>query len=505
MRKYSIVFIIALVWLGIASRVFCYPAETIDISATKYFPAVKEALSKAEKSIYMVMYFVKFDPNDKKSQVSRLVEELVNAHKRGVKVKVVLDQNMDFPAWEGRGGAWKKDEKNDALFLYLKKQGIEAYFDNLFVVTHNKAIVIDDEIVIAGSANWTESSFNNNWETSCLIRSKELAIQVLDDFSKITIDYEASVLYEERKPAVRVSAVFLSDLGFAPRMLSARDETAFDLYFLLLRKFDGNPEARVDIDYKEISSILGLDKKFSYVSARDILREALTRLDERYKLIIRQKRPPLSPYCLLLAYDSKNPYVLPQEKYCFLPDEYWTYGWNERLSFPEKYCLLINLSKAGSRRGHVWNGYRAGLMAEFNVGRDSIIRGMKGLRKFNIIDIEYPAYPEEGGYEERDPTVFTLLGLYSPETLEKEKARLAKLYGPELFEQAQKYAGIVYKDNDIQIIEDIIKKINTYGLEQVGKSFDKIAQKAPDNPKRSYKYVVGILQTEANESGAQED
>jgi hypothetical protein len=335
-----------------------------------------------------------------------------------------------------------------------------------------------------------------------LVRSKELAKQLLEDFSKITIDYEASVLDEERIPPVRVSDYFLKDSSLAPRMVTARDETAFDLYLLLLRKYDGNPAGRVDIDYKDISATLGLDKKFSYVTARDILREALARLADRYKLIIREKRPPLSPYCLLLGYPSKNPYVLPQEKYCAFPDEYWKYGWNERLSFPEKYCLLINLIKAGARRGHIWTGYRAGLMNEFSLSRDTVIRGMKGLRRLNIIDIEYPQYPEGGGFEERDPTRFTLLGLYSPQILEKEKERLAKLYGRERFAGAQKYAGMVFKGNDIQVIEDIIKKIEEYGLDEVDTAFKIVAEKVPDNPKRNYKYVVGILQGEAKHKGS---
>jgi len=473
-----------------------YKATVEDITGDKYFPAVKEALKNAKSSIYLVMYFVNFDPKAKKSPINELVAEVVNAHKRGVKVKVILDQNISFAEWEGRGGKWEREAKNDALFVYLKQQGIEVYYDNLFVVTHSKAIVIDEEIIILGSANWTESSLKRNWEVSCLIRSKELAKQLLRNFSEITIDYEASILDEERNPPLRLSHAFLKNPSLAPRMVTARDETAFDLYLLLLRTFNGNLEGRVDIDYKSISSALGLDEKFSYVSARDILREALVRLDERYKLITRITQSPKSPYCLLLNYPGENPYVLPQERYCSIPDEYWKYGWNKRLSFPEKYFFLINLCKAGASRGRVWTGYRQGLMEEFNLSRDTVIRGMKGLRRLNIIEIEYPPYPEDGGFAARAPTRFKLLGLYSPEILQKEKERLRKLYGKKRFEQALKYAAIVYKDNDIQVIEDIIKKIEEFGLKKVAPAFGKVAYRSPDNPKRSYKYVVGILQTE---------
>lgn len=112
-----------------------------------------------------------------------------------------------------------------------------------------------------------------------------------------------------------------------------------------------------------------------------------------------------------------------------------------------------------------------------------------------MIDVyQYPPYPQGGGYAARLPMRFRLLGLYSPEILQKEKERLTKLYGKERFEQAAKYAEIVYKDNDIQVIEDIIKKIEEYGAEQVYNAFAKVSYRSPDNPKRSYKYVVGILQ-----------
>jgi len=61
-KRYLAVFIIALVVLGITTRAFCYDAEVVDISGTKYFPAVKEALSKAEESIYLVMFIIELSP-----------------------------------------------------------------------------------------------------------------------------------------------------------------------------------------------------------------------------------------------------------------------------------------------------------------------------------------------------------------------------------------------------------------------------------------------------------
>jgi len=478
----------------LCSAVDFYQATVEDISGDKYFPAVIEALKNAKSSIALAMYFVNFDPSAKKSPANLLTEELINAHKRGVKVKVILDQNIDFTLWN-EGGEWQKQDKNDALFVYLKKQGIEVYYDNLYVTTHSKAIVIDREIVIVGSANWTESSLRRNWEASCLIRSKDLAKQFLEDFSKISIDYEASILDEERAPAVRLKQAFLMDSSLAPRMLGARDEIAFDLYLFLLKSFDGNPQHMIEINHKTLRHALGIDEKLSYASARDKMKQALRRLDEAYRLISRKRRFFMNTLVTLLNYPDKTPYSTPQEKYCAIPDAYWSYGWHKTLSFPEKYCYLINLCQGGASLGRFWSGYFVGLTKECNISRNTLLRGMSGLRKLNIIDMEYSGYSSEGEVIKREgPIHFRILGLYSPQLLDKEKARLAKLYGSERFRKAAGYAEIVFKGNDTQVIEDIIKKMDEYGVNEVDRAFKIVSEKSAGNPIKSYKYVVGILQ-----------
>jgi len=488
---------------------FCAPASVTqsspnvieDISGNRYFPRVKQALQDAKQSISMAMYFINFDPLNKKSAVSQLVEELVNAHKRGVKVKVILDQNMDFSAWDEGAGIWQKEEKNGPVFVYLKKNGVDACYEDIFTVTHSKLIIIDEETVILGSTNWSESSLRRNWESSCLLNSKEAAKQFLADFSNITIDPEASILDEDRKPPIRLNQVFLTDPTLASRMLRDRDENAFDLYLLLLKMYDGNPQGSIVIDYKVVIPASGLDKKLKYASALDELKQALRRLEEKYRLIVRNKKFFQKTTAILLNYPDKTLYTPPQEKYCAVPDEYWRYGWNTSLLFPEKYCYLISLCRSGSNRGRLWSAYLTGLSKEFSISTNTLWRGMSGLRKLNILDMEYSDYSLVGGVIERDPIRFRLFGLYSQEALDTQKARLVKLYGAERFKKAEEYAEIVYKGSNIQVIEDIIKKTDEYGTDQVDRAFKIVSEKIAANPLRSYKYVVGILQGEARKAG----
>ena len=79
------------------------------------------------------------------------MDELVSAQKRGVRVKVILDQNVDFDSPSNEGSGWEIQDKNDVLFSYLKKQGVEVCYDSMYLLTHAKAIVIDGELSILGS------------------------------------------------------------------------------------------------------------------------------------------------------------------------------------------------------------------------------------------------------------------------------------------------------------------------------------------------------------------
>lgn len=479
-----------------ASRVFCYPAEAEDISGAKYFPRVKEELSNAENSIYMAMYFISFDSRDKSSSVSQLVNELVKAHERGVKIKVILDQNIAYSAWEGKWDEWKVEGKNEPIFIHLKKHGIDVFYDNEKILTHSKIMVIDEKTVILGSANWTPSSLHRNYEASVLIMSPELAKGYIESFSKILLDYKASRLDEEKEAPVRVSRSFLEDPALAGKMLNRHDENAFDLYLLLLRDFVGNPNGEVDFNYKRISKLLGMDENMAYRTRRNTIRGALKRLRDRYKLIDYQIRLAKSPYVRLLSYPNNTPYRSPEESFFLVPDTYWRYGWDKRLTFTEKYSYFINLCKAGIKKTSSWKDYIVGLVDKYNISESVISRGMMGLRKLHIIEIEYSDYEGEN-FSDRKSSTFKLLGLYNPQVLQAQINTLKEIHGEENIKKAIAYAEIVYKQNDLQVIEDIIKKTAQYGKHQVDRAFTIVSEYNPDNPKRSYKYVVGILQTEA--------
>ena len=90
-----------------------------------------------------------------------IAQALVRAHGRGVTVKVLLDA--------------KTDSTNRFVTDILQSQQIPLRLDASHAIAHNKVIVVDGEMVITGSFNFTNSAQTRNAENLLVLRSKGLA------------------------------------------------------------------------------------------------------------------------------------------------------------------------------------------------------------------------------------------------------------------------------------------------------------------------------------------
>ena len=491
---------VAVVALAIATRAFCYEADVTDISGNKYFPVVKEELSKAKESIFMVMFKVGLSGYDKSSSVYQLVDELAKAHKRGVKVTVILDQNIAFSD-QGDIDQWETEGKNAWCFKILKEAGITVWYDDPTKYVHAKTLVIDRETAILGSANWTESALFKNFETNVLIRSKQLAKGLLESFEKIAIDQKSSNLAIETGAPVAISWKFLENPELCGNMMSRHDERSFDLYLLLLRNFKGEPKAELTLDYDETAKALGIYEPMSRTAYRRQIIKSLRKLQDRYKLIRFEPQYAQEATITLLDYEQpEKAYTYPKEWFFQLPADYWRYGWDRKLSMRAKFCYLINLAYASiSNARPWWFAGRKTLTERFNVGKTVISQGMQELRRQNLIDVEYP--PRDENYQSSLAKSYKPLKLYNPAWLEAEWDRLKMAYGEDELKQARAYAKIVFRENDPQVVEGILLKTKQYGKAAVKKAFAIVAQKNIDNPKRKYSYVKGIIE----QSGKKEE
>jgi len=134
-----------------------------------FFPVLLQTVDDAGKEIFIAVFSFKagVHPN---SRPDLLLEHLGRAVKRGVSVKVILE-NPGNP----QDSLFSQNMKTKAL---LEEKGVKVYLDSPAKTTHTKLVVVDQRLVFIGSHNFTSSALKHNNEISVLIDKPDLAQNV---------------------------------------------------------------------------------------------------------------------------------------------------------------------------------------------------------------------------------------------------------------------------------------------------------------------------------------
>ena len=127
----------------------CFVPSTLAPSCTDL--AVKQ-IAAAKTSIYVMAY----------SFTSKPIElALVAAKKRGVDVQVILDKSNVGYKYSG--------------LSVMQAAGIPTTVDDSHAIAHNKVIVIDENVVVGGSFNYTNAAQHANAENMTVTKDAKLA------------------------------------------------------------------------------------------------------------------------------------------------------------------------------------------------------------------------------------------------------------------------------------------------------------------------------------------
>ncbi len=156
---------------------YSLPAEDVQlITDAQYFQVAKKLIQEAKQSIQVIMFEMRYYDEHPNSPSNLLIRGLIEAKKRGVKTEIILEVKED----EDRA-----TQSNRRTGKILSEGGVEVTYDPFFKTTHAKCMVIDRRLTLLGSANWTYHALTANNETSVLIRSKEVAKELIDYFNKV--------------------------------------------------------------------------------------------------------------------------------------------------------------------------------------------------------------------------------------------------------------------------------------------------------------------------------
>jgi phosphatidylserine/phosphatidylglycerophosphate/cardiolipin synthase-like enzyme len=156
---------------------FGFPAEDVQlVTDAQYFQVAKKLIQEAKHSIQVMMFEMGYYDKYPNTPSNLLIKELMNATKRGVKVEVILEVK------EGEDRTAKRNRHTGKI---LSEGGVEVIYDPLSKTTHAKFMVVDGQLTLLGSTNWTYYALTNNNEASVVIRSQKLAKAIMGYFSRV--------------------------------------------------------------------------------------------------------------------------------------------------------------------------------------------------------------------------------------------------------------------------------------------------------------------------------
>jgi phosphatidylserine/phosphatidylglycerophosphate/cardiolipin synthase-like enzyme len=119
-------------------------------------------ISQARKSIYVAMYSFTRDG---------LASALVDAKNRGVEVKVIMEEENAYV--------------QGSDYRMLKEAGVDIRLDGNPALMHHKFMVVDGEIIVTGSYNWSTAAEDRNDENFVVIRDRSVAERFMQEFNRL--------------------------------------------------------------------------------------------------------------------------------------------------------------------------------------------------------------------------------------------------------------------------------------------------------------------------------
>lgn len=127
-----------------------------------FYNAIIPLINKSKSSIDIPMFFLTHKAT---------IQALLDAHSRGVKIRVILDA-------VGAKSAYSKHN-------VLREAGIPVKIENWGGKMHMKSMIIDNEIIVVGSTNWTSTAAYTNDENLLVIYNKNLANVFGKEFERL--------------------------------------------------------------------------------------------------------------------------------------------------------------------------------------------------------------------------------------------------------------------------------------------------------------------------------
>lgn len=136
--------------------------------------------------------------------VQSVTDALIAAHERGVKVRLVLDDEHTI-------------EDEESTFAQLEAAGIPFLSDNRSALMHHKFMIIDSSILWMGSMNFTENGIYRNNNNTLMFRSTRLVQNYQGEFDEMFVNGVFTTRDDKYQPNRQITVNdILIETYFAP-------------------------------------------------------------------------------------------------------------------------------------------------------------------------------------------------------------------------------------------------------------------------------------------------
>ena len=142
----------------------------------EYRNMLPQAIAGARREIRIMQYRIQRKLGRGQTEDNLFLEALKERIKKGVKIWLLIDY---YPR---SGMAYKE---NLYVALIMMEHGLYARYLKNSRVCHAKAVIVDRDIAIIGSHNWTTNSLKRNLEISVMIKEKEEVDRLIVEFDKL--------------------------------------------------------------------------------------------------------------------------------------------------------------------------------------------------------------------------------------------------------------------------------------------------------------------------------
>ncbi len=511
--KFTIIFIL---WFFFSPLAFSEATKIEDISDRKYLPKVLALIQGAERSIEVSMYQILLADTEESHPVYQILRALAEADRRGVKIRVILNRNLDYVSGETVPLA-----RSLAAVEYLRSKGTEVVFAHSSHRLHDKVIVIDHRWVVEGSMNWTKTALFGNWESATLIDSPDLAREKLKRLRAIPLSPEKTLdsLGEEGE-LLKIPSILMKDPAYFPNLLEDKDERIFEFYLWLLSfvSLRGVPPGRDDeaisqkggqaaflekqpvplsltLNDEELFRRFRLDPAKSHEDKRREAIRLLKKLKKQEWIGLKIAKPGANAEISLIPLRGLTPASPAGGPSAFtVPYAYFKYGYPEKLSFAgEFFYLLARLEMTESPSPPWWWRPQEHLTQTYHAHHTTLAAGSLELQRANLIEIVRNDAPEGRPHSERLVNRYRVNRLVDPGTQEVQKIKMIEKFGQENFEKAHRYAEIIDEPEDPEAHATILKWMTHYPAPHLEAAFAQVARYERNNPRRSLYYLRGIL------------